>query len=76
MKILLTGGAGYIGSMLTNDLLKENYTVTVLDNFMYGQASLNHLCHYENSTLSRVMLDFSRIQALLKEHDVIIPLLL
>ena len=45
MKILLTGGAGYIGSILSNDLLKESYTVTVLDNFMYGQASLNHLCH-------------------------------
>ena len=75
MKILLTGGAGYIGSILANDLLKESYTVTVLDNFMYGQASLNHLCHYENSTLSRVMLEtFTNTRPLIKEHDIIIPL--
>ena len=74
MKILLTGGAGYIGSILANDLLKENYTVTVLDNFMYGQASLNHLCHHERfNVIKGDVRDFSLIRALIKEHDIIIP---
>ena len=75
MKILLTGGAGYIGSILSNDLLKENYAVTVLDNFIYGQASLNHLCHHEKfNVIKGDVRDFSRIRALIKEHDIIIPL--
>ena len=75
MKILLTGGAGYIGSILSNDLLKENYTVTVLDNFMYGQASLNHLCHHEKfNVIKGDVRDFSLIRGLIKEHDIIIPL--
>jgi nucleoside-diphosphate-sugar epimerase len=47
-KILVTGGAGYIGSVLTKILLDSNYEVTVLDNFMYGQDSLLDLCSNEN----------------------------
>ena len=43
--ILVTGGAGYIGSILTENLLELGFYVTVVDNFMYKQASLNHLCH-------------------------------
>ena len=35
MKILITGGAGYIGSLLTDFLLERNYQVTVIDNFLY-----------------------------------------
>ena len=67
MKILLTGGGGYIGSILTNDLLKENYSVTVLDNFIYGQASLNHLCHHEKfNVIKGDVRDVSRIRALIK----------
>ena len=41
-KILITGGGGYIGSVLSELLLKNNFHVTILDNFMYGQVSLNH----------------------------------
>lgn len=45
MKILVTGGAGYIGSILTPHLLSHGHQVTVLDNFLYGQDSLLNVCH-------------------------------
>ena len=51
MKILVTGGAGYIGSLLTPQLLRENHEVTVVDNFMYKQSSLLDYCHDKNLTV-------------------------
>jgi nucleoside-diphosphate-sugar epimerase len=39
MKVLITGGAGYIGSVLTQKMLDRGWEVTVLDNLMYGQAT-------------------------------------
>ena len=40
MKILVTGGAGYLGSLITPFLLAEGFMVTVLDNFLFSQNSL------------------------------------
>ena len=47
-KILITGGAGYIGSVLTPLLLSKNFHVTVIDNLFYNQNSLNNCCSYSN----------------------------
>lgn len=75
MKILLTGGAGYIGSTLTQDLLDRGYEVTVLDNFMFGQASLNHLCHHIGLTvINGDVRDRKLMLNLMSYADVIIPL--
>ncbi len=74
-KVLITGGAGYLGSTLTEHLLNNNYEVTVLDNLMYDQLSLLHLFKrdgfkFELGDVRNTML----LQKLVMEHDVIIPL--
>lgn len=75
MKILVTGGAGYIGSMLTPMLLEAGHQVTVIDNFMFKQASLNHLCSYQNfDVVNGDIRNEKHIVPLLKDADIIIPL--
>ncbi|MBN2386573.1 MAG: NAD(P)-dependent oxidoreductase [Anaerolineales bacterium] len=51
--ILVTGGAGYIGSLLTADLLRAGYRVTVLDSLLYGGESLLSFMHHPNFHFSR-----------------------
>lgn len=73
--ILITGGAGYIGSVMVPKLLSLGHKVTVLDNLMYKQNSLLDCCHYE--TLSIVKgdaRDEAVLKPLLKNADIIIPL--
>ena len=75
MNILVTGGAGYIGSILVPDLLSQEHTVTVLDNFMFKQASLNHVCAHKNfNVVNGDIRKEEVIKPLLKQADVIIPL--
>uniref|UniRef100_A0A7C3LTI4 SDR family NAD-dependent epimerase/dehydratase n=1 Tax=Leptospirillum ferriphilum TaxID=178606 RepID=A0A7C3LTI4_9BACT len=74
-KILVTGGAGYLGSNLVPELLSEGYQVTVLDNFMYQQNSLAHVCSHPDFNVVRGDVRIpSTMQPLLKEADIVIPL--
>ena len=43
MNILITGGAGFVGTNLTKRLLKDNHTVTVVDDYSTGKFNDNHL---------------------------------
>ncbi len=74
-KVLITGGAGYLGSILCEHLLSAGYQVTVLDNLMYGQHSLFHHC--SNPAFDFVLGDVrdeSLARSLVKQFDVLIPL--
>jgi len=73
--ILVTGGAGYLGSTLAPGLLAEGFRVTVLDNFRFGQASLNQLCADPNFEVRRGdARDPEVLKPLLRDADVVIPL--
>jgi len=75
MKILVTGGAGYIGSILVPELLAKNHQVTVVDNFMYGQQALLDCCYNENLSIIRGdVRDKALITKCLKNTDAIFPL--
>ncbi|AXS40640.1 NAD(P)-dependent oxidoreductase [Breoghania sp. L-A4] len=74
-RILVTGGAGYLGSTMVPDLLAAGHKVTVLDNFMYDQASLNHVCNNPNFKVVKGDIRVREtIAPLIAEADVIIPL--
>ncbi len=73
--ILVTGGAGYLGSTMVPELLNKGYKVTVLDNFMFKQNSLAHVCSDPNFEIVRGDIrDKEIMQDLMKSADVIIPL--
>ena len=73
--VLVTGGAGYLGSIMVPALLDKGYKVTVLDNFMFKQNSLAHVC--SNPTFEIVrgdIRDKEIMQHLMKDADIVIPL--
>ncbi len=75
MKILVTGGAGYLGAVLVPTLLKKNHQVVVLDNFMYNQTSLLDCCYDPNLTIVRGdTRDKPLVTKLIKDVDAIFPL--
>ena len=74
-KILITGGAGYLGSKTAEILLENGYRVTALDNLMYKQISLLHLCTNNNfNFIEQDVTDFNLLKNTIKEYDIIIPL--
>jgi len=73
--ILVTGGAGYLGSTMVPALLNKGHKVTVLDNFMFKQNSLAHVCSNPNFEIVRGDIrDKEIMQGLIKNTDIIIPL--
>ncbi|OAI55821.1 hypothetical protein AYO49_01090 [Verrucomicrobiaceae bacterium SCGC AG-212-N21] len=75
MKILVTGGAGYIGSVLVPRLLADGHDVTVVDSFMYGQTSLLDCCAEARLTIVRGDARDTRLmQPLVARADAVFPL--
>jgi nucleoside-diphosphate-sugar epimerase len=63
--ILITGGAGYLGSIITQHMLELGFRVTVLDNFRFGQTGLLACCHHA---------DFDVVRGDCRSEDVLRPL--
>lgn len=75
MKILVTGGAGYVGSILVGELLERSHEVTVVDNFIYNQTSLLNVCNDKKLAIIRGdARDKDLISGLLKKCDAVFPL--
>lgn len=74
-KILITGGAGYIGSILTPLLLREGFSVTVLDSLIFRQASLMDCCFMDKfDFIKGDISDHKLMELIVKRFDVILPL--
>ncbi len=74
-RILITGGAGYLGSILCEHLLQSGYVVTVLDAGHHAVSSLLHLCHYDAFDFVRGdARDEGILKPLLTKADAVIPL--
>jgi nucleoside-diphosphate-sugar epimerase len=75
LSILVTGGAGYLGSIMVPDLLGLGHKVTVLDNFLYKQNSLAHVCRDTNfQVINGDARLTDTVAPLLAQADVVIPL--
>lgn len=75
MNILVTGGAGYLGSTMVGYLLNAGHNVTIVDNFMFGEATLNHFCHHDNFHVVNGDVRINDVmEPLIAKADVLIPL--
>ena len=67
MRVLVVGGAGYIGGYLTDCLVSSGYSVTVYDNLLFENRFMK-----EVSFVRGDIRDKTKLRPLLKEHDVIV----
>ena len=74
-KILITGGGGYVGSMLTTALVNLGHKVTVVDLMKYDKGSLNHVYYHKNFKLiQKDIRNIKLMKSLIKNNEYIIPL--
>lgn len=74
-KALITGGAGYIGSVLAKTLLNNGHKVTTLDNLSFGHESLIHLIQNENfNFIYGDVRNKNQMKDLIPRYDIIFPL--
>jgi nucleoside-diphosphate-sugar epimerase len=75
MRVLVTGGAGYLGSVLSSLLLEANHEVRILDNFMYGARSLWALAGHDRLEIIRGDLcNKTTVRGVLRDVDAIVHL--
>ncbi len=74
-KILITGAAGYLGSIISTRLVELGYIVTAVDIIKYDKNSLSHLFYFDNfKFLKKDITDEKVVKKVLKNQDIIIPL--
>ena len=74
-KILITGGGGYVGSVLCTTLINLGFKVTVVDLMKYDKGSLNHLYYHKNFELiKKDVRNIKLMKKLIKKNEYIIPL--
>lgn len=74
-KILITGGAGFLGSMITTNLVKKGYIVTVIDSLYFKKNFVSHLKKYKNFKFVKANILNKKIQKkYFLNQDIIIPL--
>ena len=74
MKILITGGAGYIGSKLTEKLINQELSITCVDNLMFDQKNLTSMDNDKINFVKGDVRDETLMKELYKKSDIIIPL--
>lgn len=73
--ILITGGAGYIGAVLTRQLLKKGFKIKVVDSLMYGGESLLEIYNHPNFTFYNIdFRDIKKMEPIIKQSDIVVHL--